>query len=73
MDSNVYTYIQKRSNFGKQVTFESKKVYEQLNWPIPYWDKQNTFFRDSDHERRNPNFINLSNMPEQSENTVCWI
>jgi hypothetical protein len=71
MDSNVYTYIQKRSNFGKTINFiDSKKVYELFTWPVVSWDKENTFFRDNAHERRDPNFVNLSNIPDYSENIV---
>ena len=71
MDSNVYTYIQKRFNFGKKTNFvDSKKVYEILNWPVPAWDRENRFLSEFPPERRNPNFMNLSNMPEMSENTV---
>lgn len=72
MDTNVYTYMQKRSAFGKQTHFiDSKRVYELLTWPVDAWDEQNKFLKENPHEKRNPNFMTLSNIPEMSENIVA--
>lgn len=71
MDSNVFTYQMKRKDFGKPThLMDSKKVYELALWPNPTWDKDNRFLTDNPNEKRNPNFIDLSNIPEYSENTV---
>lgn len=71
MDTNVYTYMQRGANFGKPTKFmDSSKVTELLTWPVELWDEQNKFLRDFPHEKRDPNFLNLSNIPEMSENVV---
>lgn len=71
MDNNVYSYMQKRGNCGKPLhLMETKTVYYCGNLPDPSSDKKRKFNPEGLHVKRNPNFINLSNIPEISENIV---
>jgi dynein intermediate chain 2 len=71
MDSNVYQYVQRRRDFGKPTHFiDSKRIYDLATWPSAQYDKDNKFLIENPHVRRDPNFINLSNMPVVSQHTV---
>jgi len=69
--TDIFTYQRKRREFGRVCNFADNKNNMHIGFlPDHESDKQRGFDSSEVHIRRDPNFIELSNIPELSENTV---
>jgi dynein intermediate chain 2 len=69
--TDIYTYQKKRREFGRHCNFQDTKTTMHIGFlPDHESDKSRGFESKEVHIKRDPNFIELTNIPEMSENTV---
>lgn len=69
--TDIYTYQRKRREYGRHCAFQDTKNIMHIGFlPDSESDKQRGFDTTEVHTKRDPNFIELTNISELSENTV---